>query len=99
MFCDGFRLFTEIPSALGKFSAFGSVAVSDLPSNAAFNAQVKLVADRLDSMIASMDNTLQILGQIEYMGHSHKPRSVGRQEFAVSFNFSKWKSLFCIDHI
>ena len=46
-----------------------------------------------------MDNTLQILGQIEYMGHSHKPRGVGRQEFAVSFNFSKWKSLFCIDHI
>ena len=78
-----FRLFTEIPSALSKFRAFGSVAVSQLPSNAAFNAQVKLVADRLDSIISSMDTTLQFLGQIEYMGHSHKPRGVGRQEFTV----------------
>ena len=81
-------MFKENSSLLGKFRTFGSVAVSDLPSNAAFNAQVKLVADRLDNMIASMDHTLQFLGQIEYMGHSHKPRGVGRQEFTVnSFSF------------
>ena len=46
--------------------------------------QVKFVADRFDNMIASMDNTLQFLGQIEYMGHSHKPRGVGRKEFIVN---------------
>ena len=75
------------PSLQSKFRTFGSVAISDLPSNAAFNAQVKLVADRLDNMTASMDQTLQFLGQIEYMGHSHKPRGVGRQEFTVKINF------------
>ena len=66
---------------MNKFSAFGSVPVNNLPSNAAYNAQVKLVADRLDTIIASMDNTLQFLGQMEYMGHSHKPRGVERSLF------------------
>ena len=52
------------------------MAISDLDNNADYVRQVTLVADRLDNMIATMDNTLQITGQIEYMGHSHKPRDV-----------------------
>lgn len=57
------------------------MSIDSLTGNAAFNVQVKLVADRLDSMISTMDNTLQILGQIQYMGHSHKPRAVERSLF------------------
>ena len=42
---------------------------------------MKVLADRLDNMIATMDNTLQIMGQIQYMGHTHKPRNVERYLF------------------
>jgi len=75
------KIFKENPSAQQKFRSFADVSVSSLSGNAAFNTQVKLVADRLDNMIATMDNTLQILGQIQYMGHSHKPRHVERSLF------------------
>jgi hypothetical protein len=75
------RLFKENPSAQQKFRSFADVSVDSLSGNSAFNAQIKLVADRLDNMIATMDNTLQILGQIQYMGHSHKPRAVERSLF------------------
>ena len=70
------------------FSAFGQVPINDLPSNAAFNAHGKLIADRFDSMIASIGNTLQFLGQIQNMGQIHKPRGVGNQEFAVNSDVS-----------
>jgi len=75
------KLFKEFPSAQQKFRSFADVSIDSLSGNAAFNAQVKLVADRLDNMIATMDNTLQIMGQIQYMGHSHKPRAVERSLF------------------
>ena len=70
------RIFKERPSSLNAFSKFHDMAISDLDNNADYVRQVTLVADRLDNMIATMDNTLQITGQIEYMGHSHKPRDV-----------------------
>ena len=55
--------------------------VAALPSNADYLKQVDLVADRLDTMIASLDNTLQIMGQFKYMGHSHAARGIDRADF------------------
>ena len=78
-----FSMFSKNSKLHGKFDAFKNVPLSDLPSNAAFNEQVALVADRLDSMIGVLDTPLQLGGQIRYMAFSHKPRGVGRQEFQV----------------
>jgi hemoglobin-like flavoprotein len=74
-------LFSKNPKLQDKFSAFKNVPSSDLPSNAAFNEQVALVADRIDSMIEDLDKPLQMGGQIRYMAFSHIPREVRRQEF------------------
>ncbi len=79
-----FRIFSMNSKLQAKFDAFKNVAEADLASNAAFNEQVALVADRLDSMIGVLDTPLQLGGQIRYMAFSHKPRAVGRQEFQVS---------------
>ena len=79
-----FSLFSKNPKLQAKFDAFKNVPLDDLASNAAFNEQAALVADRLDSMIGVLDTPLQLGGQIRYMAFSHKPRAVGRQEFQVS---------------
>lgn len=78
------RLFKETPRLQKAFAKFGSVPVGELPSNADYNKQVALVADRLDNMIATMDDTLQIVGQINYMAYSHVPRNVDGQRFEVT---------------
>ncbi len=63
------------------FVSFGDVPIAELSSNADFVKQVTLVADRLDNMISTLDNTLQIMGQFKYMGHSHAPRGIDRADF------------------
>jgi hypothetical protein len=75
------KLFKDRPTLQQKFSSFASVPLNDLPTNEDYRKQVSLVADRLDSIISEMDIKLKIMGQIQYMAYSHKPRSVGRQEF------------------
>jgi len=74
-------LFAKNPRLQSKFDAFDDVPASGLSSNAAFNAQVAKIADRIDAMIGVLDTPLQMGGQIRYMAFSHKPRGVGRQEF------------------
>jgi hypothetical protein len=77
------RLFAANPALLKAFAAFGDVPVADLAGNAEYLKQVDLVADRLDNMIATLDNTLQIMGQFKYMGHSHAPRGIDRSDFEL----------------
>jgi hypothetical protein len=77
------RLFAANPALLKAFAAFGDVPVADLAGNADYSKQVDLVADRLDNMIATLDNTLQIMGQFKYMGHSHAPRGIDRSDFEL----------------
>jgi len=76
-------MFSNNSKLQSKFDAFKNIPQGDLASNAAFNEQVALVADRLDSMIGALNNPLQLVGQVRYMAFSHKPRGVGRQEFQV----------------
>ncbi len=77
------RLFKDTPRLQKAFAKFGDVSIDALSGNAEFNKQVALVADRLDNMVSTMDDTLQIVGQINYMAYSHIPRNVGRQHFDV----------------
>ena len=77
-------MFAENPSLQKAFSAFAELPAAALPSNADYLKQVDLVADRLDNMISTLDNTLQIMGQFKYMGHSHAPRGIDRREFEVT---------------
>ena len=74
-------MFAENPSLQKAFSAFAELPAAALPSNADYLKQVDLVADRLDNMISTLDNTLQIMGQFKYMGHSHAPRGIDRADF------------------
>ena len=78
------RLFEETPRFQKYFAKFDDVAFSALPSNADFNKQVALVADRLDTIIAAMDDKLQLLGNINYMKYSHIQRGIAREAFEVS---------------
>ena len=48
-----------------------------------YNKQVTLVADRLDSIIAAMDDKFQFLGNINYMKYSHIQRGIPREIFEV----------------
>ncbi len=84
--CAIFSLFAKNSKLHTKFSAFANVPLSDLNSNADFNEQVALVANRLDAMIKHLDEPLQMGGQIRYMAFSHIPREVRRQEFQVKHN-------------
>ena len=52
-----------------------------MASDAEFNKQVALVADRLDVIISAMDDKLQLLGNINYMRYSHEKRSISRETF------------------
>ena len=58
-----------------------------MTGNAAFNAQCKVVAERFDAMIKSMNDAAAFQGHIEYMGHSHKPRNVDRAMFDAFAGF------------
>ncbi|XP_057367321.1 uncharacterized protein LOC130688364 [Daphnia carinata] len=76
------KLFKETPRVQKHFAKFASVAVDALPENGEFNKQVALVADRLDTIIAAMDDKLQLLGNINYMRYTHQPpRAIPRQTF------------------
>lgn len=86
------RIFKETPRTLKGFAKFSSVPVDSLPSNPDFKKQTELVANRLDNMISTMENTLQIMGQIEYMAYSHIPRDVGRQRFEVLIHSNEIKT-------
>ena len=77
-------MFAETSSLQKAFATFADVPISVLDSNADYRKQVNLVADRLDNMISTLDNTLQIMGQFKYMGHSHAPRGIDRREFEVT---------------
>ena len=77
------RIFAAHPTLQTKFHNFDDVPLADLPSNAAFNAQVKLVADRFDSIVSHLNTPLKLGGELRYMAFSHKPRAVLRQEFLV----------------
>ena len=76
-------MFAENPSLQKAFSAFAELPAAALPSNADYLKQVDLVADRLDNMISTLDNTLQIMGQFKYMGHSHAARGLDRADFEM----------------
>ena len=58
-----------------------------MTGNAAFTIQCKVVAERFDAMIKSMDDAAKFQGHIEYMGHSHKPRNVDRAMFDAFAGF------------
>ncbi len=78
------KLFKETPRAQKHFPKFAAVAPDALTGDAEFNKQVALVADRLDTIIAAMDDKLQLLGNINYMKYSHQaPRSIPRERFEV----------------
>ena len=76
-------MFVENPSLQKAFAGFADAPVASLTSNAEYLKQVDLVADRLDNMISTLDNTLQIMGQFKYMGHSHAPRGIDRSDFEL----------------
>jgi len=67
-------------------SKFNEIPVKYLPFNPDFYTQVKLVADRLDIMIASSDNA-SFFVLIGKTGQSYESRDVGQSEFAVIFHF------------
>ncbi|EFX88093.1 hemoglobin [Daphnia pulex] len=72
------KLFKETPRVQKYFAKFANVAVDALAGNADYEKQVALVADRLDSMIAALDDKLQILGNMNYMRYTHAARSIPR---------------------
>ncbi len=76
-------MFAQHPNLQAKFHAFDDVPAGSLASNGAFKTQVKLVADRLDSIISHLSVPLKLGGELRYMAFSHKPRAVLRQEFEV----------------
>ena len=76
-------MFVENPSLQKAFAGFADAPVASLTSNAEYLKQVDLVADRLDNMISTLDNTLQIMGQFKYMGHSHAARGIDRSDFEL----------------
>jgi hypothetical protein len=49
-----------------------------------FKQFIRLVADRFDNLIATMDKPFQYLGQIEYMGYIQKKLKIDRTFFEVS---------------
>lgn len=77
------RLFKETPRTLKHFPKFAAVPIDSLSGDAEFSKQVALVADRLDSIISSMDDKLQLLGNINYMKYSHIKRGISRDSFQV----------------
>ncbi|XP_046637068.1 uncharacterized protein LOC124315437 [Daphnia pulicaria] len=72
------KLFKETPRVQKFFTKFANVAVDALAGNADYEKQVALVADRLDTMIAAMDDKLQLLGNVNYMRYTHAARSIPR---------------------
>ncbi|XP_046449523.1 uncharacterized protein LOC124197972 [Daphnia pulex] len=72
------KLFKETPRIQKFFTKFANVAVDALAGNADYEKQVALVADRLDTMIAAMDDKLQLLGNVNYMRYTHAARSIPR---------------------
>ncbi|XP_046449522.1 uncharacterized protein LOC124197971 [Daphnia pulex] len=72
------KLFKETPRIQKFFTKFANVAVDALAGNADYEKQVALVADRLDTMIAAMDDKLQLLGNVNYMRYTHTARSIPR---------------------
>ncbi|EFX63819.1 hemoglobin [Daphnia pulex] len=73
------KLFKETPRIQKYFAKFGKVAVDSLTGDVEFNKQVALVADRLDTIVsASMDDKLQLLGNVNYMRYTHAARCIPR---------------------
>ena len=59
-----------------------------MAGNAAFTTQCKVVFERFDAMIESMEDANKFKGHIEYMlGHSHKARNVDRAMFDAFAGF------------
>jgi hypothetical protein len=81
------RLFKETPRVQKYFAKFANVAVDALAGNADYEKQVALVADRLDSMVAALDDKLQILGNMNYMRYTHAARSIPRGVWEVYYKF------------
>jgi hypothetical protein len=81
------RLFKETPRIQKFFTKFANVAVDALAGNADYEKQVALVADRLDSMVAALDDKLQILGNMNYMRYTHAARSIPRGVWEVCYKF------------
>jgi hypothetical protein len=77
------RLFKETPRIQKFFTKFANVAVDALAGNADYEKQVALVADRLDSMVAALDDKLQLLGNVNYMRYTHAARSIPRGAWEV----------------
>ncbi|XP_046637057.1 uncharacterized protein LOC124315428 [Daphnia pulicaria] len=76
------KIFKETPRAQKHFTKFANVAVDSLSGNADYEKQIALVADRLDTIIAAMNDKLQLLGNINYMRYSHQPpRAIPRERF------------------
>ena len=75
------RFFKDTPRRQKVFAKFANVPLDGLKSDAHFVKQATLVADRLDNLIATMDDTLQVLGQINYLAFSHVPRNVDKLQF------------------
>ena len=88
------RLFKETPRYQKFFAKFSGVSVDALSGNAEFNKQVALVADRLDTIVAAMDDKLQILGNINYMKYSHIQRNIPREAFEVRSAFPFHRAIF-----
>ncbi len=86
------KLFKETPRVLKYFAKFSGVGVDALSGNAEYNKQVALVADRLDVIIAAMDDKLQLLGNINYMKYSHIERGIPRETFEVKTVLGNLKS-------
>jgi uncharacterized membrane protein SirB2 len=58
-----------------------------LGGDAEFNKQVALVADRLDTIVSAMGDTLQLLGNINYMRYTHAARSIPRSAWEVRYAY------------
>lgn len=81
-------MFVETPRAQRHFGLFASVPVDQLDANEAFNKQVRLVADRFDTIISDLGDKLQVLGNVNYMRYSHDERGIQRvlfEDFARLF--------------
>ena len=81
-----YRLFKETPRTQKYFTKFAEVPVDALTSDVEYNKQIALVANRLDEIIAVMEEKLQILGNINYMKYSHIQRGIPRETFEVTMN-------------
>ena len=77
------RLFKETPRVQKYFAKFSNVPVDSLTGDAEFNKQAALVADRLDTIFSSLDDKLQLLGNINYMRYTHAARSIPRGAWEV----------------